>query len=375
MKHVLHGLVFGALVVVAGPICADDPQGAGSLWTRIAPFSSPPDEFAGDFGDYRSPLKFADGSTVRTPEDWQRRRQEILDTWHEIMGAWPELITQPRVEILETEQRESVTQHTVRFAMTDRHQTTGYLLVPEGAGKRPAVVVVYYEPETAIGKGEREGRDFAIALARRGFVTLSIGNGSSLYYPDRENAQLQPLSALAYFAANAWYVLAARPEVDAERIGIVGHSYGGKWAMFASCLFEKFACAAWSDGGIVFDESRGNVNYWEPWYLGYERGQFETRGIPSDDNPRAGAYKIFVERGHDLHELHALMAPRPFLVSGGSEDPPRRWRALNHSLAVNRLLGHEHRVAMTNRPTHGTTPESNEQMYQFFEYWLKPASR
>jgi hypothetical protein len=72
----------------------------------------------------------------------------------------------------------------------------------------------------------------------------------------------------------------------------------------------------------------------------------------------------------DLHELHALMAPRPFLVSGGSEDPPARWLALNHTIAVNRLLGREHRVAMTNRPTHEPTAESNEQIYQFFERFL-----
>ena len=46
-----------------------------------------------------------------------------------------------------------------------------------------------------------------------------------------------------------------------------------------------------------------------------------------------------IEDGRDLHELHALMAPRPFLVSGGSEDPPERWKALNHAVAVNKLLG------------------------------------
>ena len=46
-----------------------------------------------------------------------------------------------------------------------------------------------------------------------------------------------------------------------------------------------------------------------------------------------------IAEGRDLHELHALMAPRPFLVSGGSEDQPERWKALNHAIAVNRLLG------------------------------------
>jgi len=74
----------------------------------------------------------------------------------------------------------------------------------------------------------------------------------------------------------------------------------------------------------------------------------------------------------DLHELHTLMAPRPFLVSGGSEDGPARWTALNHSIAVNELLGQQNKVAMHNRPAHGPTAEANEVVYSFFEYALKP---
>ena len=89
-------------------------------------------------------------------------------------------------------------------------------------------------------------------------------------------------------------------------------------------------------------------------------------------NPRTGAYKAMMEAGRDLHELHALMAPRPFLVSGGSEDPPERWKALNHAVAVNRLLGHGDRVALTNRKGHAPTEESNEQIDLFFEHCLKP---
>ncbi|MDW8243646.1 MAG: hypothetical protein RMJ88_10590, partial [Thermogemmata sp.] len=69
--------------------------------------------------------------------------------------------------------------------------------------------------------------------------------------------------------------------------------------------------------------------------------------------------------------LHALMAPRPFLVSGGSEDPPERWSALLHSIAVNRLLGYTHRVAMTNRSGHDPTAESNQQIVLFFQWALQ----
>ncbi len=66
------------------------------------------------------------------------------------------------------------------------------------------------------------------------------------------------------------------------------------------------------------------------------------------------------------------MAPRPFLVSGGSEDTPERWKALNHAVAVNKFLGYEDRVAMTSREGHAPTDESNEQMRLFFERFLKP---
>ncbi|MCA9138175.1 MAG: sialidase, partial [Planctomycetales bacterium] len=143
------------------------------------------------------------------------------------------------------------------------------------------------------------------------------------------------------------------------------------WAMFASCLFDKYACAAWSDPGIVFDESRPSVNYWEPWYLGYHAKPWRQRGVISDDNPARGLYPRLVREGHDLHELHALMAPRPFLVSGGSEDPILRWQSLNHSVAVNRVLGYDDRVMMTNRPDHSPNGDSNTMIYSFFEHWLK----
>jgi len=142
--------------------------------------------------------------------------------------------------------------------------------------------------------------------------------------------------------------------------------------MFASCLFDKYACAVWSDPGIVFDDSRPNVNYWEPWYLGYYNPPWSGtwRKTGSIDDAK-GLYPKLLKDGYDLHELHALMAPRPFMVSGGSEDTPARWIPLNHAIAVNTLLGYKNRVAMDNRPDHSPTSESNEKAYLFFEYFLK----
>ncbi len=45
--------------------------------------------------------------------------------------------------------------------------------------------------------------------------------------------------------------------------------------------------------------------------------------------------------------------------------------SLNHAIAVNKLLGYSDRVAMTNREGHSPTVESNEQIYSFFDRFLK----
>lgn len=344
-------------------------------WQLLRPCFSPPAEFAGKLGSYPSPVLSDDGREMKTAEQWLARREQILKKWHGLMGAWPALLEKPRFELDAGAANDGYTLYRVNVEISAGRIAPGYLLVPKGNGPFPAVLVPFYEPETSIGR-KGEFRDYALQLARRGFVTLGIGTpggNARDSFGERGDAQCQPLSYLAYVAANCHTALAQRPEVDPKRIGVVGHSYGGKWAMFASCLYDKFAAAVWSDPGIVFDEARGNVNYWEPWYLGLDPTLPQQRkpGLVKADNPRTGPYKVMTEKGMDLHELHALMAPRPFLVSAGSEDPPSRWIALNHSIAVNRLLGFENRVGMHNRPAHSPNKEANEVVYTFFEHFLR----
>ena len=353
---------------------------AADPWSFLAPHSSPPSSLKLDPSPWRSPLLFEDGSPVQTPTDWPKRRSEILSTWHSLMGQWPPIITDPKPEILRSEPQPGFRRDRIRFQWTPLLHTEAWLLIPDNAKNAPGIITTYYEPDTAVGLSDKPDRDFALQLVKKGFVCLSIGTTESsadktyaIHHPNIDHATVQPLSMLAYAAANAFHVLASRPEVDPARIGITGHSYGGKWAMFASCLYDKFACAAWSDAGIVFDDTRPSINYWEPWYLGSHPRPWRQRGLITTDNPARGLYPKLRAQGLDLHELHALMAPRPFLVSGGSEDPPARWSPLQNSIAVNDLLGHPNRVFMTNRPDHAPNSESNAVLVAFFEHFLKPS--
>jgi hypothetical protein len=362
-------------------VSLQDTPRSKELWGKLSPLFSVPAGFKDDLGTLRPVLTFEDGREVRTAADWAERRKELLKKWHELLGPWPTLLDEPLAQEQFRESVDGFVRRRIELEVAPGRKTAAYLLTPEGKGPFAAVVDVFYYPEDGAGlKGDkREQNDFGYQAVKRGMAALCIGQNptaprpnADLYYPSWDKAQLQPLSYLAYVAANAHTYLSRRADIDPTRIGVVGHSYGGKWSIFAGALWDKFAAVATSDPGIVFDEARPNVNYWEPWYLGYAPGtEFRARGVLTEKSGRVGPYKTMMEKGIDLHELHALVCPRPFFVAGGSEDPPLRWKALNHSVAVNRLLGAENRVGMANRPAHKITPEAADQTASFFEYFLK----
>lgn len=358
------------LFLAALPAAVDTPTTPAPLPPSLVSSFTLPEEYARSDDGRASPLRFRDGHAAATRAEWARRREEIRQAWFDLLGPWPEPVVRPRLEVLGSEPREGFIEQRILLEGAPGRMLPGILLLPDRPGPRPAVLVPFYEPESSVGRG-RPRRDFGLQLVRRGFVALCLGSpGGDAFKPDLAGASCQPLSYLAYLASTACTALGQHPRVDPARIGVVGHSYGGKWAMFASCFDERFACAAWSDPGIVFDETRISINYWEPWYLGLDPKVTRTRGLITPESPRTGAYRELVAQGHDLHELHALMAPRPFLVAGGSEDPPTRWATLRHAIAVNRLLGADQRVGMTNRPSHEPTEESNATLVEFFVHFL-----
>ena len=268
----LRHFAYGQDVLPPNPNEPARDRAHGDLPRLLAPFFRPPPEDGGQLGSYRSPLQFEDGTLVKTPVEWARRREEILKRWHGLMGPWPPILEAPKLEFLslmgpasrptrgglvaETKAgqttthagerpvsppRENFARHRVRLEIAPGQTGDGWLLVPDGKGPFPAVLAVYDEPETTIGLGKERLRDFGLQLARRGFVTLSMGTpGGNAWKPELGAAQCQPLSYHAYVAANCWQALARLPQS-----GCGAHRRGGPFL--------------WRQVGVVRGRALGEV--------------------------------------------------------------------------------------------------------------------
>src|SRR2546423_3447459 len=143
---------FGGFVLAGALLLPSAIHGAVSqkelARKRLAPLFEPPAEYTNQCGSFRPPLTFSDGRAVKSSQDWSARREEIRRAWHKIMGTWPPLIEKPQVQYLSREKRENFFQLRLQIETAPKQKLEAYLLIPEGQGPFPAVLVPFYEPET-----------------------------------------------------------------------------------------------------------------------------------------------------------------------------------------------------------------------------------
>ena len=213
----------------------------------------------------------------------------------------------------------------IEYAGLEGDSIPAFLFTPTGRDALGGVVVFHqHNGEFHFGKSEVAGevgnafQAFGPALARRGLVVLAP---DAITFEDRRGAVrgvqpdyhdwLQHYNAMSYRlldgdllmrkclddAQRAVSVLLATSSVDARRVGVAGHSYGGYTALYCAAVDTRCRFAAISGAICSFDTRRRE---------GTGITLFET--VPG------------LAREIDTHDLLATIAPRPVLVVSGTQD-------------------------------------------------------
>jgi hypothetical protein len=142
---------------------------------------------------------------------------------------------------------------------------------------------------------------------------------------EREGADTGSLAMWAWALSRAVDVLSEDPAIDPRRIAVVGHSRNGKAALLAAAFDTRFAMVVAHQAGCG-----GPAPNRVPSALADEgdsgRPRVETvaaitRAFPHWFCPAFGYFGGRVDYlPFDQHELIALCAPRPVLLSNGAED-------------------------------------------------------
>lgn len=151
----------------------------------------------------------------------------------------------------------------------------GFLALPEGGGKHPALIVIH----EWWGLNDQV-KEYTQKFAAQGYVSLAMDlyRGKVATSPDEAHELMRGLpedrgirdlkAAFAY--------LAARPDVKAEKIGVVGWCMGGGWAIKLAVHEPKLAACIVNYGPLPTDPE--NIAKIKAPVLGNFGA--EDRGIP-----------------------------------------------------------------------------------------------
>lgn len=287
-----------------------------------------------------NPLVTAKGERIYTLEGWMLRRPEVLELFRtNIYGRAP--IGRPeglRFEVVETEPK----------AMDGKATRKQVKIHYRGAGGEGAINLVLFTPNEApkpapclllicnrpAGKNIDPTRANkspfwpAEAMIARGYAAAAFYNGDVV--PDKHDDfrsgvfaifDRQPRAVDAWGAIAAWAWGASRvmdyletdPAIDAKKVGVIGHSRGGKTALWAGAEDERFAFVVSNNSGSTGAAlARGKTG---------ERIANINKGFPHWLNQN---YKAFANREEELpvdqHMLLGLIAPRLLYVASATED-------------------------------------------------------
>ncbi len=326
---------------------------------------SPPPAAAAPSRPLAPVLVDSEGRAITALDGWTRRRGELERLWRDLLGPLEvERRHPPRVEVVTEDRVDDVVRQLVRYEVEPGVHTEAYVLTPHRPqGKCPGAVVFHTTTPESIrqpaGLADLREKHFGLALARRGFVAFCPRN---FLWPDttrmaavEETRQFRTrhprargMAKMLFDGQVALDLLAARSDVDAARIGCIGHSLGAKEALYLAAFDPRIRAVVSSEGGIGTTMSNWDAD----WYLG----------------------EIVTQPGfaREHHELLALAAPRPFLLVGGdSADGAASWPWVEAALPVYRLYGAPARLGLLNHKRgHEVPPDVEPRLLEWLETYV-----
>jgi len=322
----------------------------------------------------------------KTKEDWQAWRQELLAELKKLLGEFPEPVPLNAEVVWQTEEDGLIKQRIV-FDSEKHMSVPALLYIP--ADRRPeerlpailcchghgryakdGVMGVHLnDPDRQRYMRMRNG-DYGLQMAKHGYVTMAVdwrvfGERRDGWdpYPGRDPCNVHFIRGLllginlltldVWDGMKAIDYLQSRPEVDPERIGCMGLSFGGTMTTWLSLLDERIKAAdiiCYSDTFPRFAIARAN-------FCG---SQF----LP-------GLYRLC-----DVGDLHGLIAPRPLLLEIGLFDTCFLYEdaivARDQAKRIYEAAGAADRLWIDEFP--GEHGFGGRKAFQFFDKYLKGVS-
>ncbi len=252
-------------------------------------------------------------------DEWQNNKRQLLQT---IFNFTPSstFVADTENQYVPEERIGSVVRHFITFKSFDGTHIPGYLLVPQNSLPQPGILVLpghVQEGEEGIlqtaGFVESYQHNLGLEIAKAGFVVLAMefrgfGTlGKQVPTEHRVVAYNALLGGSFYKAivskdiSLAVAYLQSRKEVDPERIGITGVSYGGEMAMTYAALDPRIK--------VVVSQGYGGR-------IGSLSGKVGTRA----DQPHYCHFIPGFQQYFSQEDLPLLVAPRPLLGVRGTKE-------------------------------------------------------
>ena len=321
--------------------------------------------------DLRPTLSFRATSV----DEWRAWRTELTGRLTDLLGGFPEQRQPLNATVTERVEEEAFVRERVVFESESGVTVPVYVLLPRGAAPgraMPAVLCLHGHgrgKDDVVGIAatpkERQQRiralnyDYGRRFAERGYVVLApdarpfgerAADGMTCAWAMTAGLLLgKTLVGLRVWdAMRAIDYLQTRAEVDPERIGCVGFSWGGTHTIYTAALDDRIKAAVVSGYFGAFGEML-----------------IETEECPCQYVPHLLRYA-------DLPDLVALIAPRPLLIEHGTEDPQATVEVVQDAYArvadTYRLVGVADRLDLD--PFPGGHRFSGAKAFAWMDRWL-----